>query len=88
MEVRPYSASLCSVVCCSVATSSWVPGAGGGHTAAIFVLAGGGDAPVLASDPLLHVACVVSAEKPMASEAHLYIKNVSHASVRNVALQL
>jgi len=45
------------------------------------------DAMVLASDPLLQVACVLSTP-PTCSEAHLYLKNISHASVRNVGVQL
>ena len=43
---------------------------------------------MLASDPLLQVACVVSKAAPACSEAHVFLKNVSHASLRNVAVQL
>ena len=43
---------------------------------------------MLASDPLLQVACVVSKAAPACSEAHVFLKNVSHASLRNVAVRL
>merc|ERR1719409_13583 len=46
------------------------------------------DATVLASDPLLQVACVVSKAAPACSEAHVFLKNVSHVSLRNVSVQL
>merc|ERR1740117_368772 len=46
------------------------------------------DAKVLASDPLLQVSCVVSNGAPTCSEAHVFLKNVSHATLRNVSVQL
>lgn len=55
---------------------------GGGIGGAIAPL----DAKVLASDPLLQVACVLKTP-PNCSEAHLYLKNASHASVRNLSMQ-